>query len=104
MIKITFLNSAGVSTEVEAHPGDTAMQVAVDNLVPGIAAECGGACSCATCHVVVDSDWIELVGYAEDMEKDLLESLDGAGENSRLCCQIELTRVLDGLILQVPQS
>ncbi len=102
MVKITFAYESGEQVEVEAHNGDTVMQAAVDNLVNGIAAECGGACSCATCHVIVGADWIGHVGHAEDMEKDLLDNIDGATANSRLCCQIEVTRELDGLLVHVP--
>lgn len=102
MTKIIFIGQDGSETQVEAHLGDTVMQTAVDNLISGISAECGGGCSCATCHVVVDETWIAEVGPAEDVEKDLLESLDNFSPNSRLCCQIEVTRSLDGLRVSIP--
>ena len=102
MVKITFAYDSGETVDVDAHKGDTVMQAAVDNMVSGIAAECGGACSCATCHVIVDEKWIELVGYAEDMEKDLLDSLDSATPLSRLCCQVEISRELEGLTVHIP--
>ncbi len=102
MVKITFTYGSGDSVDVEAHKGDTVMQAAVDNMIAGIAAECGGACSCATCHIILDAAWIEQVGLAEDMEKDLLDSLEGSTPYSRLCCQVEITNALDGMQVHIP--
>jgi 2Fe-2S ferredoxin len=80
------------------------MEAAVDNNVPGIVAECGGSCSCATCHVYVDESWVGQLEEPTPEEADLIEFLDGARPNSRLSCQILLTDELDGLTLRIPES
>jgi len=72
--------------------------------VPGIDAECGGACACATCHVYVADDWIETVGKAQDMEQDMLDFASDVRENSRLSCQIKITPALDGLVVTTPSQ
>lgn len=102
MINLTFAYASGERVDIKAHNGDTVMQAAVDNMIAGIAAECGGACSCATCHVIIAHDWIDRVGRADDIEKDLLGSLDNATSESRLCCQVEISRALDGMTVLIP--
>ncbi len=77
------------------------MEAAVDNSVPGIIAECGGACACATCHVYVDEQWKGRLAPMDDMEDAMLESAVERRPNSRLSCQIEITPELDGLEVQV---
>ncbi|MNT81861.1 Ferredoxin-6 [compost metagenome] len=79
------------------------MENAVRNSVPGIEAECGGACACATCHVYVDEAWTEKVGAPSPMEEDMLDFAADVQPNSRLSCQIKVTAGLDGLVVRVPE-
>jgi 2Fe-2S ferredoxin len=104
MAKITFTQPDGTQQVVEADAGMTVMEAAKKNLVPGIEAECGGACACATCHVYVDQAWREKVGPPSDMEEDMLDFAFDVREASRLSCQIKVTEALDGLLLQVPEK
>ena len=102
MAKITFMQPDGESQTVEAEAGLTAMEAAKLNNVPGIEAECGGACACATCHVYVDEAWRDKTGKPEAMEEDMLDFAFDVREESRLSCQIKITAALDGLVLRVP--
>ena len=102
MAKITFIQPDGSQQVVEATPGGTAMEAARLNRVPGIEAECGGACACATCHVYVDATWTEKTGKAAEMEEDMLDFAFDVRPESRLSCQIKVTSALDGLIVRVP--
>ncbi len=79
------------------------MEGAIDNNIDGIEAECGGMCSCATCHVYVDPAWFEATGSPENIEQDMLESALDLQETSRLSCQIEVSDELDGLIVRLPE-
>jgi ferredoxin, 2Fe-2S len=88
----------------EASPGQSVMEVAVKNAVPGIEAICGGSCACATCHVYVDPDWAGRAGQASDMEKSMLELVADIHPTSRLACQITMTCELDGLIVRLPKT
>ena len=78
------------------------MENAIKNSVPGIEAECGGACACATCHIYVDEAWQEKVGSPEIMEEDMLDFAHEPKKGSRLSCQIKVTNELDGLVVTVP--
>ena len=102
MPKITFIDAQGTSRTVEGETGSTVMEVAVRNGVPGIEAECGGACACATCHVYVDDAWFEATGQAEPMEEDMLDFAFDVRPGSRLSCQIRVRDELDGLIVRTP--
>jgi 2Fe-2S ferredoxin len=102
MIKITYIESNGQSRTVTAEAGSTVMETALKNSVPGIDAECGGACACATCHVYVDPAWVDKVGKAEPMEEDMLDFASDVKPNSRLSCQIRVKPELDGLIVRTP--
>ncbi|WP_342361476.1 2Fe-2S iron-sulfur cluster-binding protein [Terrarubrum flagellatum] len=102
MVKITFVDSGGTQRSVEAEPGSTVMENAIRNAVPGIEAECGGACACATCHVYVDEAWTSVVGPASPMEEDMLDFAFEVKPNSRLSCQIKVRPELDGLIVNTP--
>jgi 2Fe-2S ferredoxin len=104
MVKITFIQPDGSQQVVDATPGVTVMEAAKLNLVPGIEAECGGACACATCHVYVDDVWREKTGTPSQMEEDMLDFAFDVRESSRLCCQIKVTPNLDGLIVRVPEK
>ncbi len=103
MVKITFIEHTGEKRTVEAELGATVMETAIRNMVPGIEAECGGACACATCHVYVDEAWREKVGPPTPMEEDMLDFGYEVRENSRLSCQIRMTQELDGLVVTTPE-
>ena len=103
MVAITVVEVSGTAHQVEAQEGSTAMEAAVRNGVPGIDAECGGACACATCHVYVDEAWRTKVGEPSPMEEDMLDFASEVAPNSRLSCQIKLTAALDGLVLRLPE-
>jgi 2Fe-2S ferredoxin len=103
MVKITFIDSAGKSRIIEAEPGSTVMETAIKHGVPGIEAECGGACACATCHVYVDEAWREKAGPPSPMEEDMLDFGYDVRANSRLSCQIKVIDALDGLVVSTPE-
>lgn len=104
MAKITFIEHDGTTHTVEGRNGKTLMEVATGQNVPGIDADCGGACACATCHVYVDANWLEATGSATAMEQSMLEFAEGVRPGSRLSCQIKVTDKLDGLIVRLPES
>ena len=104
MPKVTFIEHNGTRHEVDAAPGLSLMEAAVNNSVPGIDADCGGACACATCHVHVDDTWLPKLGAKDDMEMSMLDFAEGVSDNSRLACQITLTPELDGLVATLPES
>src|SRR5271157_3734681 len=104
MTKITFIDASGQSRTVEAQLGSTVMETALRNSVPGIVAECGGACACATCHVYVAPAWFEKLPPASPMENDMLDFAVDPRPNSRLSCQIRVEQELDGLILETPSQ
>jgi 2Fe-2S ferredoxin len=101
---IKYIESGGAVHLVQATVGHSLMEAAVKAGVPGIIAECGGSCACATCHVYVDSEWIQRVGPPGPMEKDMLECTLEPRTNSRLSCQITATAEMDGLVLTIPAS
>lgn len=103
MPKIKFIEHNGTERVVEAEVGMTVMEAAIKNTIPGIDAECGGACSCATCHVYVADDWREAVGDPEEMEEDMLDFAADVRPSSRLSCQIKVTDKLDGLTVTTPE-
>jgi ferredoxin, 2Fe-2S len=104
MPKITFNDSSGAGRTVEAELGSTVMETAIRNNIPGIEAECGGACACATCHVYVDEAWREKVGGPSPMEEDMLDFGYDVRSSSRLSCQIKVTEDLDGLVVTTPDK
>ena len=104
MAKITYIDHEGTKREIEAKNGETVMEVAVKNAVPGIDADCGGACACATCHVYVDEAFLGKVGSPEAMEQSMLDFAENVKSNSRLCCQIQVSDELDGLSVTTPES
>jgi 2Fe-2S ferredoxin len=103
MTKLTIVAFDGTRFDLNVDEGSTVMENAVRNSVPGIEAECGGACACATCHVYVDEDWTEKVGGPEAMEEDMLDFAFDVRPNSRLSCQIKMKSALDGLVVHVPE-
>ena len=104
MIKITYQDQDGSSREVEAEEGSTVMETAIRADVPGIVAECGGACACATCHVYVDENFASETGRPSAMEESMLDFAENVEPNSRLSCQIRVSDDLDGLIVRLPES
>ena len=103
MANITFIDSDGTTRTVDGELGSTVMETAIKNNVPGIEAECGGACACATCHVYVDDAWRETVGGPSPMEEDMLDFGYEVKPSSRLSCQIKITDAFEGLIVRVPE-
>eukprot|EP01037_Dinobryon_pediforme_P034265 gene34265-40090_t len=103
MIKITYIDAAGTSRTVDAEEGATVMETALRNAVPGIEAECGGACACATCHVYVDEAWAAKLPPAQQMEEDMLDFAFDVRPTSRLSCQIRVRPDLDGLVVSTPE-
>ena len=103
MAKITYIDVAGVARAVDGEIGSTVMETAIKNGVPGIEAECGGACACSTCHVYVDEAWREKTGEPSPMEEDMLDFAFEVKPNSRLSCQIKVSEALDGLIVTTPE-
>jgi len=102
MVTINYIDFQGTARQVEAEEGSTVMENAIRNGIPGIDAECGGACSCATCHVYVDEEWMEAVGDPQPMEEDMLDFAFDVRPNSRLSCQIRVRSELDGLVVRTP--
>ena len=103
MPKITYTDKDGKSRTVDAEDGSTVMETAIRNNIPGIEAECGGACACATCHVYVDEAWRAAVGEPSPMEEDMLDFGYDVRPSSRLSCQIKVTDELDGLVVRIPE-
>jgi ferredoxin, 2Fe-2S len=102
MAKITYITHDGKTHVVDAPNGTTVMENAVKNSIPGIEAECGGACACATCHVYVDEGWLDVTGQPDIMEEDMLDFAWEGKHNSRLSCQLTVSDELDGLIVRIP--
>lgn len=88
---------------MDVEPGLSVMQGAVNNGVPGIEADCGGACACGTCHVYVDAEWKDCTDDRNDMEASMLDAVENVGAMSRLSCQIRVTEELDGLVVHMPE-
>ena len=104
MPRITFVAFDGTPCTVEAQNGDSLMQTAIKNAVPGIDADCGGACACATCHVYVEKAWVDRVGQVSELEASMLDFAQTVRTNSRLSCQIIVADALDGLVVSIPES
>ena len=104
MAKITYIEHDGTPHEVDVKTGLSVMEGAVKNNIPGIDADCGGACACATCHVYVDEQWLDKTGEKSAMEESMLDFAEGVEPNSRLSCQIKVSDELDGLVVRMPES
>ena len=102
MPKITYIEHNGTAHTVEVDLGLSVMEGAVNNGVPGIDADCGGACACATCHVYVDPAWEAKTGEKNESEAAMISFANGVEPNSRLSCQITVTAELDGLVVRMP--
>lgn len=105
MVKVTFVSADGSSVDVEAPVGATLMECAVDNMIPEIEGQCGGACACGTCHCYLREEWVAKVEPKNDFEEVTLEGgLAEIKENSRLACQVVLTEELSGIVVDLPES
>ncbi len=104
MPKITYIDASGNERTVEGKNGMTVMETAIKHNIPGIDADCGGACACATCHVYVDGAFADKVGKPSAMEQSMLDFAENVKETSRLSCQIKIREDLDGLKVTTPES
>jgi ferredoxin, 2Fe-2S len=104
MAKVTYIEHNGKTHEIDVPAGSTIMEGAIKNRVPGIDADCGGACACATCHVYVDAAWLPKLVKASSMEESMLDFAEGVTPESRLSCQIAITPELDGIIVRLPEA
>ncbi len=104
MPKIKYIDETGKERDADVPAGWSVMEGAVKNLIPGIDADCGGACACATCHVYVDPAWLDKLPPRQEMEESMLDFAQEVRPNSRLSCQIAVTPALDGLIVRTPKS
>ncbi len=103
MAKVTFIEHSGEQHSVSANDGQTLMQVAIDNGVPGIDADCGGGCACGTCHVIVAEAWRGKLNPADENEEAMLSMSPEPQSGSRLSCQVEMSDDLDGLVVELPE-
>lgn len=104
MPKITYVEFGGAEHTVEVAVGLSVMEGAVKNGIPGIDADCGGACACSTCHVYVDPAWVDRLPKKEPMEEDMLDFAYQPNERSRLTCQLKVTPALEGLVVRMPEK
>ena len=104
MVRVTFITHGDDSFTVDANVGASLKDAAVLNGVPGIDADCGGACACATCQVYIEGPWRTVTGSAGEAEKSMLGFATSARDNSRLSCQIPVTAALEGLVVRIPEQ
>ncbi len=104
MARITYIEHNGTAHEVEVATGMSVMEGAIKNMVPGIDADCGGACACATCHCYVENGFAGKTGERGEMEASMLDFAENVKPESRLSCQIEVSDELDGLTVRLPPS
>ena len=104
MPKITYIEHNGKSHEIEVSKELSVMEGALQNNIPGIDADCGGSCACATCHVYVDEKWFDKLPKKESAEEDMLDMAYEPKKNSRLSCQITVEDSLDGLVVKMPSK
>jgi 2Fe-2S ferredoxin len=103
MGNIIFVEHDGQQHCVDIEEGKSLMQVAMDNGVPGVDADCGGECACGTCHVIIEPNWISKMGTVTDDEQQMLDMTPERSETSRLACQIEATQDMDGMVVRLPE-
>lgn len=104
MPQVTYIEHNGTEHRIELDAGKSVMQGAIDNGIPGIDADCGGECACATCHVFVEGDWLAKCGTPGEQEASMLSFAATAEPNSRLSCQITMSPELDGLVVRMPEA
>ena len=103
MPTINFIEFGGAERKIDAALGESIMVAATSNLIPGIDADCGGECSCATCHVLIDKDWRAKLPPISDTENSMLDLNPDRTEDSRLSCQLKMTEALDGIVVRLPE-
>ena len=103
MGSITFIEHDGNKHQVDIEEGKSLMQIAMDNGVPGVDADCGGSCACGTCHVIVDKDWVATTNAANEEEIQMLDMTPEKADTSRLSCQISTTEAMDGMVVRLPE-
>ncbi len=104
MVLINFISSKGIQKSVNATEGETLMDCAKNNDIHEIEADCGGGCSCATCHVYVHEEWVNAIEAPTEMEEDMLDFAIDVKENSRLSCQVKIDKSLDGITIFTPEK
>jgi len=104
MPKITYIEHSGKSHEIEVANGLTVMEGAVQNNIPGIDADCGGSCACATCHIYINKEWFNKLPKKENAEEDMLDMAFEPNKLSRLSCQITVSDKIDGLVVKMPSK
>lgn len=104
MTTITFIEHNGKTHKIDATNGGSVMEAATKYNVPGIDADCGGACACATCHVYVDDAWVGKLAPVGSMEESMLDFAENVKPNSRLSCQITVSDALEGLVVTIPEN
>ena len=104
MPKITYIEHNGKSHTIEVPKDLTVMEGAIQNTIPGIDADCGGACACATCHVYVNEEWFDKLPAKTNTEQDMLDMAFEPNKQSRLSCQIVVNEDLDGLVVKMPSK
>lgn len=104
MGRVNYVAHDGTRHTIDVADGQTLMEGATANVVPGIDGDCGGCAACGTCHVHVDAAWLDAAGPATDVEKDMLQFADGVAADSRLSCQIRMRADLDGIVVHLPES
>lgn len=104
MGRVTYIEFNGTEHPIDLEDGLSVMEGAVSNGIPGIDADCGGMCACATCHVHLSAEWYAKVGAPGEQEDEMLELAPERHEHSRLSCQITMSPELDGLVVQMPEA
>lgn len=104
MPTITLIEDNGTEHNLTGEVGQSVMQAALNAMIPGIQGDCGGACSCATCHAIVDDNWMSVLPKMDEMESDMLDFASERHDNSRLTCQLTLDGSMDGMVLRLPES
>ena len=103
MSVITFISHDGEKYETPLEEGQSLMQIAISNLIPGIDGDCGGEAACGTCHVVVDEGWVDVGGRSTPVEEEMLSMNPERESTSRLACQMTMSEGCDGLVVRLPE-
>ena len=104
MPKVIYIEYSGKEHQIDLPIGFSIMEGAIKNSIPGIDADCGGSCACATCHVYVDEKYLSKIPKAQEAEKDMLDFVNETNNSSRLSCQIMMNNELDGIIVRMPKK
>lgn len=104
MPKVTYIEYSGKEHNIDVPVGYSIMEGAIKNSIPGIDADCGGSCACATCHIYVDDKYLDKIPAAQEAEKDMLDFVNDVNNTSRLSCQIMMNNDLDGIVVKMPEK